>query len=128
LRKERQIGSFLLLTSGSKMFVHIRAAKSERKQQSVFIAVLLCIVEQNSVFNIITRSMYHRKCFSAHQHVQLLRKLVSCSLAPTNFKFHTAGFYQVRQGCTWSRNYKSPSPPPPPPPSPPPTRFRILIF
>jgi hypothetical protein len=34
-------------------------------------------------------------------------------------------FYQVRQGRTWSRNYKSP---PPPPPSPPPTRFRILIF
>jgi hypothetical protein len=35
------------------------------------------------------------------------------------------GFYQVRQGCTWSRSYKSPSPPPPPPP---PTRFRILVF
>jgi hypothetical protein len=30
-------------------------------------------------------------------------------------------FYQVRQGCTWSRSSKSPSPPPP-------TRFRILVF
>jgi hypothetical protein len=30
----------------------------------------------------------------------------------------TFTFYQVRQGRTWSRNYKSPSP----------TRFRILIF
>jgi hypothetical protein len=29
------------------------------------------------------------------------------------------GFYQVRQGRTWSRIYKSPS-------SPPPTRFRIF--
>jgi hypothetical protein len=33
-------------------------------------------------------------------------------------------FYQVRQGRTWSRNYKSPSSPPPSSPSP--TRFRIL--
>jgi hypothetical protein len=34
-------------------------------------------------------------------------------------------FYQVRQGRTWSRSYKSPSPPPSPSP---PTRFRILVF
>jgi hypothetical protein len=33
-------------------------------------------------------------------------------------------FYQVRQGRTWSRSYKSPSPPP----RSPPTRFRILIY
>jgi hypothetical protein len=32
-------------------------------------------------------------------------------------------FYQVRQGRTWSRSYKSPSPPPPTL-----TRFRILVF
>jgi hypothetical protein len=40
-------------------------------------------------------------------------------------------FYQVRQGRTWSRSYKSPSPPPPSPPPPPPsppTRFRILVL
>jgi hypothetical protein len=35
-------------------------------------------------------------------------------------------FYQVRQGRTWSRSYKSPSSSPPPPS--PPTRFRILVF
>jgi hypothetical protein len=37
-------------------------------------------------------------------------------------------YYQVRQGRTWSRSYKSPPSPSPPPPSPPPTRFRILVF
>jgi hypothetical protein len=34
-----------------------------------------------------------------------------------------ADFYQVRQGCSWSRNYKSLSSSPP---SPSPTRFRIF--
>jgi hypothetical protein len=34
----------------------------------------------------------------------------------------TTLFYQVRQGHTWSRNYKSPSP------SPPSDRFRISSF
>jgi hypothetical protein len=32
-------------------------------------------------------------------------------------------YYQVRQGRTWSRSYKSPSSPPSPP-----ARFRILVF
>jgi hypothetical protein len=53
---------------------------------------------------------------------------INTYLSNLALRYRTIGFYQVRQGRTWSRNYKSPSSSSPPPPSSSPTRFRICSY